>query len=288
MRDIFYFTDVHGCYDLYRAAMDYCLEQDSECIVIFGGDAIDRGPDGYKIMKELLANPQVIYLKGNHEDMFVKAAQFVLNHYHGALDGDSIFDFIYECECGETDYAYDVKLYIYNGGYQTLNDWMLDGMPVDVINRVEELPITFSYEDMDFCHAGGNYKAFQRAYRDEYDGQYVNKDDFMILVWDRNYLGQGWAPDRTCIFGHTPTPYLAAKYYGQDKSLSNVHPCAYNATLDDKWTGRKIDMDTGAVASGKLYVLNILTMQAQGLYDRELERDEKRNHEIEKIEVIQF
>ena len=39
MHDVFYFTDVHGCYDLYRAAMNYCLEQDPECTIIYGGDA---------------------------------------------------------------------------------------------------------------------------------------------------------------------------------------------------------------------------------------------------------
>ena len=98
----------------------------------------------------------------------------------------------------------------------------------------------------------------------------------------------GWAPDRTCIFGHTPTPYLAAKYYGQDKSLNNAHPCAYHAMLDNKWTGRKIDMDTGAFASGRLYVLNCLTMQAQGFRDTDLGNDEIHVHDIEKIEVIQF
>ena len=45
-------------------------------------------------------------------------------------------------------------------------------------------------------------------------------------------------------------------------------------------TGWKLDMDTGAVFTGRAFVLNILTMQAQGF--------EEKNDTIKKIEVIQF
>ena len=286
MHDIFYFTDVHGCYDLYRAAMNYCLEQDPECTIIYGGDACDRGKDGYKIMQELLDNPQVIYLKGNHEDLFVHAAWFIKRDYNGKLDQNSILDYLYACNVN--DFNYEVQLHIYNGGFNTLFNWMLDGMPMDFVDRINKLPLTFSTDTQDFCHAGGRYKEFETVARDEYEEQLIDKDDFMMLVWDRNYLGQGWKNGRTCIFGHTPTLYLPAKYYGKDKSLENIHPCAYNATLDDKWTGRKIDMDTGAFASGRLYVLNCLTMKAQGFYDKDLKNDEIHVHNIEKIGMIRF
>lgn len=288
MHDVFYFTDVHGCYDLYRAAMNYCFEQDPECMIIYGGDACDRGKDGYKIMKELLDNPRVVYLKGNHEDLFVRAAWFILQDYKGPLNKDSIDHYLYKCYISDY-YSSEVQLSIYNGGSETLMDWMLDGMPQEFVDRINKLPLTFTYENLDFCHAGGNYKTFQKVALDEYNGdKFIDKDDFMIVVWDRNYLGQGWAPDRTCIFGHTPTPYLPAKYYGQDKSTTNAHPCAYYATLDDKWTGRKIDMDACAIASGKLYVLNCLTMKAQGFVDKDIMLDEICEHQVEKIEVIQF
>ena len=287
MHDIFYFTDVHGCYNLYKAAINYCMEQDPECTIIFGGDACDRGKDGYKIMKELLDNPQVVYLTGNHEDMFIHAAWEIQRDYTGPLNEESIFGYLHWIQV--SDYGNDpTKLCLYNGGYSTIHDWMMDGMPDDFVRRIAKLPKTFYYENLDFCHAGGRYEEFERICLAEYDDHWIDKDDLMILIWDRNYLGQGWKEGRTCIFGHTPTPYLAAKYYGKDKSLANAHPCAYNATLDDKWTGRKIDMDTGAVASGKLYVLNCLTMKAQGFRDNSIISHEFNNTPVEKIECIQF
>lgn len=280
MHDIFYFTDIHGMYNLYRAVMDYCYEQDPEAIIIFGGDAIDRGKDGYRIMKELLNNPKVCYLKGNHEDLFVLAARFLINNYNLPLDDEHILSYLYHYEIA--DYGpVELQASLYNGGFNTLYDWMKDGMPQDIVDRVDHLPLTFSYGELDFCHAGGRYSEFARISQNEYNGTPISKSDKEMVIWDRNYLGQGWIPGRTCVFGHTPVIHLAAKYYGKDKSKANMHPCAYNATLDDKWTGRKIDMDTGAFASEKTYVLNCLTMKAQGFHQNV-------NNEIEKIEVIQF
>ena len=287
MHDIFYFTDVHGMYDLYKAAIDYCKEQDPEAMIIFGGDACDRGPDGYKIMKELLDNPKVLYLKGNHEDMFVQAAYAIAHEYKGALDYDNIFGYLYDQEIRDYGNPY-VQSCIYNGGFSTLRDWMKDGMPRDIIDRIDHLPITFSYDNIDFCHAGGYYFAFKRVADDEYEDMQIDKDDFMDTIWDRFYLTTGWQSGRICVFGHTPTIHLQAIYYGKDKSLENAHPCAYIGRANDRWTGKKIDMDTGAFASGKLYVLNVLTMQAQGFKDTDIGNEEIRKHDIEKIEVIQF
>lgn len=287
MHDVFYFTDVHGCYPLFQAAMDFCIKQDPECMIIFGGDACDREPEGYKIMKELLDNPQVVYLKGNHEDMFVRAARYLKENYTDNLDKEHIYNYLYDSIINKFSNS-DVRSCVYNGGYETLTNWMLDGMPMDFVDKIDTRPVTFSYESLDFCHAGGRYTSFQKVALSEYENVPIAKDDYENMIWDRAYLGQGWQPNRTCIFGHTPTVHLAAKYYGKDKSTKNIHPCAYVATLDDKWTGRKIDMDTGVFATGKLYVLNCLTMKAYGFRDIDFTQEENRNHTVEQFEIIQF
>ena len=67
-------SDIHGMSDLFDKAMNYLEEDNEPYQLIYLGDACDRGPDGYRIMKQLLRNPNVIYLKGNHEDLFVKSA----------------------------------------------------------------------------------------------------------------------------------------------------------------------------------------------------------------------
>lgn len=269
--------------------MDYCLKEDPECTIIYGGDACDRGPDGYKIMRELLDNPQVIYLKGNHEDLFTHAARFILNDYKGPCTQEEIKAYLYSCYIKDS-IAFQVQDSLTNGGFSTLMDWMLDGMPNNFVSQLEKLPITFSLDSQpfDFCHAGANYKAFRSVADDEYENELPDKDDAMLLLWDRNYLGMGWAPNRMCVYGHTPTCYLPAKYYGKDKSKANAHPCLYTGFLDNKWTGKKLDMDVGTYNNGKLYVLNCLTMQVVGFKDTEFENKKIKNHDVEQFEVIQL
>lgn len=289
MHDIFYFTDVHGYYQLYKAAIDYCLKQDPESMIIYGGDACDRGPDGYKIMRELLDNPQVVYLKGNHEDMFVAAVRFILNDYKGPLEIETVKAYLYSLFTKDNA-ASQVQLSIYNGGMATLTDWIMDGMPNNFVSEIAKLPLTFSLDSQpfDFCHAGANYKIFQSVANDEYEGEIPDKEDAELILWDRNYLGMSWAPNRVCIYGHTPTYHLPTKYYGKDKSKANAHPCLYTGFLDDKWTGKKLDMDVGTYNNGRLYVLNCLTMQVVGFRDTEFENKEIKNHDIEQFEVIQL
>lgn len=281
MHDIFYFTDVHGNYELFKAAINYCFAQDPECPIIFGGDACDRGTDGYKIMRELLDNPHVLYLKGNHEDMFVKAARFILNDYKGAIEEKTIKGYLYALLL--EDYCpTQIADCVYNGGLFTLVNWMLDGMPNNFVTKIDKLPLTFSYENLDFCHAGSQYKIFKRVANDEYENEIPDLDDVTNLLWDRNSIGLGWAPNRICIYGHTPVYHLPTKYYCADKSHANAHPCKYIGHLDDKLTGVKIAMDTGTASSNKLYVLNCLTMKAQGLKYNE------KNATVEEIEIIQL
>ena len=66
------FTDLHGMYNLWQQIRDYASPTDK---LYFLGDAMDRGPHGIKILKELLADPRVVFIKGNHEDIFVSSAR---------------------------------------------------------------------------------------------------------------------------------------------------------------------------------------------------------------------
>jgi hypothetical protein len=62
----------------------------------------------------------------------------------------------------------------------------------------------------------------------------------------------------------------------------------YTRNTIPEMTGKKLDMDTGAAFLGRAYVLNVLTMQAQGFEDKDFDNKEIRVHDVEKIEVIQF
>lgn len=290
MHDIFTFCDIHGMYGLYKAIMNYCNEQDPDATIVFIGDACDRGPDGYAIMKELLNNPKVVYLKGNHEDMFTKAAREV-KEFFSFKDAD--IERIHKClnACKHFDYKYAaIQDSLHNGGLSTLTDWILDGMPMDIIERIENLPLTFTYNNVDFCHAGSTYNTFKEVNDKEYNEEEIPDWDAELLLWSRTSIEIGWEPNRICIFGHTPVPYLEDYLHNfklpEDEEIS---PVMYKRNAPRRETGGwKLDMDTGAVFTGRAFVLNVLTMKAQGFEDKDFKNNEIHKHDIEKIEVIQF
>lgn len=270
MNKVFFFTDVHGMWDLYKAMIDYCLQEDPNCTIVYGGDACDRGPDGYRIIKDLLARPNVYYLQGNHEDLFVRAARKLLhNEMFNMMDDD------------------DIALHAYNGGLSTLNDWIKDGKPADIINKLTNLPIMCSFSNIDFCHAGGNPRVFERL-QSLPQGVEADSEDIDHLLWDRNCLGIGWFPNRICVFGHTPVSYLPTKYCTKDEHGREYRPMKFCGNLNEKMTGFKIDMDTCACFSGFAYVLDCTTMKAQGFLDKNPGDEQIPQHSIEKIEVIQL
>ena len=70
-------ADIHGMFDIYIQVCDMLQPDD---VVYFLGDAGDRGYDGFHCINYIYSDPQWIYLKGNHEDMFVHAARYLLNN----------------------------------------------------------------------------------------------------------------------------------------------------------------------------------------------------------------
>ena len=287
MHDIFAFSDIHGMWDLYKAIIDYCHEQDSEATIIFCGDACDRGPAGYRIMKELLENPRVIYLKGNHEDMFTKAAREIKEKFSFAESSEKdIKKALIACKYFDYKYA-AIQDSLYNGGLPTLVDWIKDGMPMDFVKQIEDLPLTFSTDTCDFCHAAGIYKTFKRVADAEYDNVAPDEYASSSLLWSRTAFEYEWAPNRTVIHGHTPIPYLIEDLNVKWDENKDVQPYKYIGTNSFQMTGAKIDIDTGAAFLGYAYVLNCLTMKAQGFQDLNVEED-KIKHCIKKIGLIQL
>ena len=279
MHDIYAFSDIHGMWDLYRAIMDYCHEQDEDAMIIFCGDACDRGPAGYQIMKELLDNPKVVYLKGNHEDMFCKAAREIKENFSfDGVDRERVRHILNTCMV--FDYRYpEIQNALGNGGIDTLTDWVMDGKPLDIVERLEALPYTFSTDTCDFCHAAGVYKVFERVSDAEYNGFPIDPYDANSIIWSRGAFNYTWAQNRTCIFGHTPVPYLLEDLKIKRTEENIVRPYKYIGTFGNT-NGTKIDMDTGAAFLKYAWVLNCLTMKAQGF---RLENDI-----VKKIECIQM
>jgi serine/threonine protein phosphatase 1 len=69
--------DIHGCSQALRALLDAVKAADDDFIITLG-DYVDRGPDSYGVIDQLLAlhrTGRLIALLGNHEEMMLRARE---------------------------------------------------------------------------------------------------------------------------------------------------------------------------------------------------------------------
>ena len=231
-------SDIHGMGDLFDEVMNYLEEDNEPYQLIYLGDACDRGPDGYRIMKQLLRNPNVVYLKGNHEDLFVKAA-YAFRRL--CQDEHMTSNQIYEAYGRDVSYIMqmeqDMWLHYANGGTSTFESWIKDGCPQGIITQLQKLPVKYSYKNYDFCHAGCL-------------SYYFENDDEKEMIWSRRHFPMPWIKGRTLIHGHTPVMHLF--HGGREYQAIEDTPPKYLQPV--RYSVNKIDMDTGAFATNLIAI----------------------------------
>jgi len=174
--------DVHGCVDELGVILG-AIQPTSQDKIVFLGDYVDRGPSSRGVIDLLIAlrdsrSCQTVFLRGNHEDMFL--------------------DFL-----GERGRHGDA--FLFNGGRTTLASY---GLPQALPRSVarEELPeshlqflcsleLFHQHEPFLFVHAGVSPI---RSLGDQ------NEED---LLWIRDEFIRNRHPfPWTIVFGHTPQP----------------------------------------------------------------------------------
>lgn len=183
-------TDLHGRLDLWNEVKKILKPNDK---VYFLGDAMDRGPDGYKLFIELLSDERVTYLKGNHEDMMANG----ISAYVHCSDPHDNFG-LWTC---------------FNGGIATWNSVMTlsDELLLQIVAKLHSLPYEAVYvnkkeQTVYMNHAGippmfreGKNEwdfIWNRRYyyeKREWKPDFWNKENWN-LEWDNSYL----------VHGHTP------------------------------------------------------------------------------------
>ena len=229
---VFAFSDIHGQRKLFNQAMAKIGPDDT---AFFLGDAIDRGPDGWAIFKELMDDPRITFICGNHEDMMINALRTF----------------------PEIRWSHEMEVWGWNGNKPTLEAIKNDN-PEEVANyleRARNLPIFQTYTNQFgdifwLSHAGCDYTE---------DLSELSRHN---LIWDRNhFISNKWFHDDPLnlyiVHGHTPILCLVEELdiYNDDIEL-DVPPGAYYYA-----GGHKIDIDCGAHFTGQTVLLNLDTFE---------------------------
>ena len=148
-------SDLHGYLELYKKIKNFIKPEDT---VYFLGDAGDRGPQPWETIKTIYKDSQFVYLKGNHEDLLVRAARDYLQ---------------YDC----FDYSY--YLHGQNGGFGTFADWQMEEFKTEWINHLDNLPVRAEYVNNDGVHFIMTHAGFT-----PYKDRTLEVDDLLIITSD--------------------------------------------------------------------------------------------------------
>ena len=199
-------SDLHGYLKNYKKIKKILQKDD---IVYCLGDCGDRGPEPWKTVKRVYEDPQFIYLKGNHEDMLVKA----LKERNGSLRNTGRFQ----------------KILMRNGGWGTLEELMEEGKEKELewLEKLDNLPFITVYKNIILCHAGLTWEG---------------EDNFSeeLLLWDREHYFDSSAThkDFIVVHGHTPMQYLANSLGDCSNGLEAYRYCDGKKYCIDAWTYR--------------------------------------------------
>ena len=74
-------SDIHGKFQRFQKMLNKISFSEQDTLYVLG-DAIDRGPDGIKIIQYIMKHPNIILLIGNHEHMMLEFFKYqTANHY---------------------------------------------------------------------------------------------------------------------------------------------------------------------------------------------------------------
>lgn len=226
-------TDLHGRKDLYLKIKE-ALHPDDK--VFFLGDAGDRGPDGWELIKRIYEDAQFFYLKGNHEDMLVNAIKAYMKN----------------SDCPSRAY----KLLKQNGGEKTFEDWWKDGANEKWVETLDSLPTHAEYTNQNgvlilMSHAG------YTPWIDPDDATKIIIPDEFELVWNRDHFYDNWNEEcfQNCIIvhGHTTIPSLAKRLCDKREELKHGTYWYEN--------GKKVCLDNWSAFSDVACLLNLDTFE---------------------------
>lgn len=211
-------SDLHGQKNLYDKILETIKPEDTLVIL---GDLCDRGKYGYEMMKDALSRDNILYLKGNHEDLFVKAAREYKDPANTENENQS--------------------LHKANGGRTTFNYWRSDGSNMNFINQIAKL-------DKSVCYTNTSGKNIILTH----SGSLTDP------LWDRTHYVRDEKVEKNIIIvhGHTPIPCLMEDR-GFNKGIKITEeyiPFYYN-------NNQKICIDCGSAWTNIAVLLNLDTFE---------------------------
>lgn len=189
---VYVVSDIHGRFDKWKALLKAIKPSWSDTVYVLG-DTVDRGPEGLRTLLDMASRPNVVHLLGNHEYMFMSVLPTLLSPVTD--------EFAEELE--RDDEAVSLLAnYLMNGGEPTIAE--LQGLSAHEREGLREYMLDMSvYEEIDVA---GKTFLLVHAGLDNFNPE-KSLEDYGLhdFLWKRPTEGERYYPDKTVVFGHTPT-----------------------------------------------------------------------------------
>jgi len=226
-------SDVHGQWDKYRAMLETISFQSGDTLYVLG-DVIDRGPEGVRILQDMMLRPNVFPILGNHEFTAAMCLPWLMEEVT-----DQSLDALDEAQIAA------LSGWIVNGGGPTLR-------ALKTLSQEEREELLEYIQEMDMyaeVEAGGRSYLLVHAGLEHYvPGKPLEDYELQDFLFSRPTPGAVCDPGRTLIIGHTPARLLWAE--------------AGEAARDEIFKGGgMIDIDCGCGFDGRLGCLCLDTLE---------------------------
>ena len=226
-------SDLHGHYEKYRAMLAAISLKPADTLYVLG-DVIDRGPDGCKILMDMMGRPNVIPILGNHEFTAAICLPWLLKEVT-----DQNLDALSDVHIAA------LKEWIANGGGPTLRELkrLRQEEREDILDYIQEMDLYAEVE------AGGRSFILTHAGLDHFAPEKpLEAYELMDFLLARPSLNTEFFRDKYLVYGHTPTRLLMRQ--------------AGEAPTDDiVRRGTQIAVDCGCGYGGRLGCLCLDTLE---------------------------
>lgn len=193
---IYVMSDLHGCYDKYKAMLEN-INFNAEDTLYILGDVVDRGEGGIKILFDMMSRTNVIPIIGNHKYMAYK----VLKSLNTEVLEDN-----YETLTG------DYFSWMQNGGRPILDAFLKLGEE----DRERVLEYIGEFDLYEELVVGDNKFLLVHGGLGNFDKEKeLAEYDIRDLIWERPDYDAMYFDDKFLVTGHTPTFMIDPNYAGK-------------------------------------------------------------------------
>lgn len=226
-------SDIHGCYEEYVELLEKIrFSREDELYVL--GDAMDRGPEPIRVIRDLMMRENVIYIVGNHDHMMLTtlrklAVEITEENCESHLSSEDLLNYHYWIQDGGRVTAEQFRA-LSREEQQDILDYLGDASLYEVLEEKGEQYV--------LVHAG-----LQRFEEEKSLEDY----DLTDLLYGRTDYGRRYYrdPHRFLVTGHLPT--------------MSIRPDAQPLIYQEHG---HIALDCGAVFGGNLAAYCVETKEA--------------------------